>query len=369
VRLYEDAAWLYVQSGDNMLAIYASEKALRLAQQLGEATAVSRAHGIFGRVFSRIGDPDRARENLYKAVALAREGEDEVEEILALLALGNHLEVAEADYASAERAYAEALAVAERIGDVPSQVELHSALAQLAVYRADWEALQRLSDASARLAEESGLVLKLCLPYALRGFIHWREGDLEAAEADYARAAELADDVGWSEVAFAANFGLSVTRRDRGDHEAALAALDRAREVSERAGLTVQSIQALANRAVVLMLAGRLEEGRAAAEEATAATERLRSPVGEVAALEADGATATGERGEELLIRARDGWQALGRPLDAARCELLTALVSGRPEAYAAAADAFERLGVHHAADRAREQAGAAAGLGPGGSA
>ena len=35
VRLYEEAAWLYLQTGDNMLAIYAAEKALRLAERAG----------------------------------------------------------------------------------------------------------------------------------------------------------------------------------------------------------------------------------------------------------------------------------------------------------------------------------------------
>ena len=64
VRLYEEAASLYMHTGDNMLAIYASEKALRLAERLGEAAAASRAHGIFGRVFGRIGDSERARQNL-----------------------------------------------------------------------------------------------------------------------------------------------------------------------------------------------------------------------------------------------------------------------------------------------------------------
>ena len=64
VRLYEEAAWLYLHTGDNMLAIYASEKALRLAERLGETRAASRAHGIFGRVFGRIGDTEKARENL-----------------------------------------------------------------------------------------------------------------------------------------------------------------------------------------------------------------------------------------------------------------------------------------------------------------
>ena len=67
VRLYEEAAWLYLHTGDNMLAIYASEKALRLAEKLGETRAASRAHGIFGRVFGRIGDTDKARQNLERA--------------------------------------------------------------------------------------------------------------------------------------------------------------------------------------------------------------------------------------------------------------------------------------------------------------
>src|SRR5215210_5937043 len=76
VRLYEEAAWLYLHTGDNMLAIYASEKALRLAERLDETRAASRAHGIFGRVFGRIGDTQKARENLERAVELARGSDD-----------------------------------------------------------------------------------------------------------------------------------------------------------------------------------------------------------------------------------------------------------------------------------------------------
>ena len=115
VRLYEEAAWLYLHTGDNMLAIYASEKALRLAERLGETRAASRAHGIFGRVFGRIGDTEKARQNLERAVELAR-GSDDGESILALSALGRHLEISEADMDGAREAYHEALALAERVG-------------------------------------------------------------------------------------------------------------------------------------------------------------------------------------------------------------------------------------------------------------
>src|SRR5207253_9507473 len=64
---------------------------------------------------------------------------DAGETVLALLALGHSLEHSEGDYAGANDCYLEALSLAERIGDVPAQIELQAALAQLAFYRCDWE--------------------------------------------------------------------------------------------------------------------------------------------------------------------------------------------------------------------------------------
>ena len=267
VRLYEEAAWLYLHTGDNMLAIYASEKALRLAERLGETRAASRAHGIFGRVFGRIGDTEKARQNLERAVELAR-GSDRSETILALSALGRHLEVSEAKVGAAREAYEEALELAEEMGVLPAQVELHASLAQLAAYGADWEQVERSTEASAELAEREGLVGKLCLPYTLRGFLRWREGDIGAATVLFHRAHELAEQVGWSELAFQALFGLATALRDSGDLPGAAAALDRALDVCERAGLIAQSIQATAARAVVLALAQRRDAAAEAAQEA-----------------------------------------------------------------------------------------------------
>ena len=155
VRLYEEAASLYMHTGDNMLAIYASEKALRLAERLDEARAASRAHGIFGRVFGRIGDSEKARENLERSVALARES-DRGEAVRALLTLGYHLEVSEADYEGAAEAYREALELAQEVGDLPSQVELHASLGQLAVHRADWDEVEAATEASAGAGRARG---------------------------------------------------------------------------------------------------------------------------------------------------------------------------------------------------------------------
>ncbi|MGH2961542.1 MAG: ATP-binding protein, partial [Solirubrobacterales bacterium] len=245
VRLYEEAASLYMHTGDNMLAIYASEKALRLAERLGEAAAASRAHGIFGRVFGRIGDTAKARENLERSVELARDS-DPGEAVRALFTLGYHLEASEADYEGAASAYTEALRLAEQVGDLPSQVELHAALAQLAAYRADWAEVERATEASAALAEREGLLGKLCFPYVMRGVLGWRAGEWDEAATACRRAHELGEQVGRSEVAFSALYWLAATLRDRGDYADAETTLARALDVCERAGLIAQSIESIA---------------------------------------------------------------------------------------------------------------------------
>jgi class 3 adenylate cyclase/tetratricopeptide (TPR) repeat protein len=361
VRLYEEAASLYMHTGDNMLAIYASEKALRLAERLDEARAASRAHGIFGRVFGRIGDSEKARENLERSVALARES-DRSEAVRALLTLGYHLEVSEADYDGAAEAYREALAIAQEVGDLPSQVELHASIGQLAVDRGDWEEVERSTEASARLAEREGLHGKLCFPDVMRGVLAWRQGDWDEAATCFRRAYELGDQVGRSEVAFEALHWLAVTLREKGDLAGAETELSKALDICERAGLIAQSVEAISARAVVLALEGRHDQARAAAEEAERLAGRLHYPVGEAAMAEAAGASVDDpDQAAARMEEARAKWLELGRPLDAARCLVVQGrlLLPSDQDAAGrildAAAEEYEAVGAPALASRARE--------------
>jgi predicted ATPase/class 3 adenylate cyclase len=361
VRLYEEAASLYMHTGDNMLAIYASEKALRLAERLGEAAAASRAHGIFGRVFGRIGDLEKARENLERSVELAR-GTEGAEAVRALLTLGYHLEVSEADYKGAAAAYHEALALASEVGDLPAQVELHAALAQLASYRADWAEVERETEASSSLADREGLLGKLSFPLVMRGALRWRSGDWEGAERLCRRAHEIAEQVGRSEIAFSSLIWLAAALRERGQHNDAETELARALDVCERAGLVAQSVEAIAARAVNLALAGRLDGAREAAEEAGRLADRLPYPLTRAAAREAAGVAAENpEEGAAMLAEARQMWDELGQLIDGARCALLRGrrLLEADPEKGAAAleeaAAVYEELGIETLAERARE--------------
>jgi class 3 adenylate cyclase len=359
VRLYEEAATLYMHTGDNMLAIYAAEKALRLAERLGEAAAASRAHEVFGRVFGRTGDNAKARENLERSVELARaSGPNDT--IRALISLGSYLDMSEADYPGAAAAYSEARELADRVGDLTAVAELQSALALLAAYRADWDEVEAYAEASLELAEREGLVRNTAYPYALHGLLGWRAGDFDRAEQSYRRALAIAQDTGWSEVAYWALYGLSLTLRDAGDITAALTALTQALDLCERAGLVAQSIQATAARAVNLALEGKDEQARTVAEEAARLADRLPYPVGRAAAREASGLCADDvDEAIAALGEARELWMGLGRPLDAAWCDVLMARAAGgeRPdvarEALARGTAAFEKHGVAHMADRA----------------
>jgi len=137
--------------------------------------------------------------------------------------------------------------------------------------------------------------------------------------------------------------------------------LARALDLCERAGLVAQSVEAISARAVTLSLAGRADAAREAAEEAERLADRLRYPVGKAASLEARGAVAEdpAEAGA-ALSEARSAWEALGRPLDAARCEYLRGRIlrDSSPdearEALEAAAEGAERHGVDHLAELAR---------------
>ena len=240
VRLYEEAATLYMHTGDNMLAIYAAEKALRLAERLDEAGAASRAHEVFGRVFGRMGDGAKARENLERSVELARSGPGPTtREIRALIALGSHLDMSESDYTGAAGAYSEARELArrgwrrDRRGQAPSPRSRCSPPIARTGTRSP-----RHTEASLGLAEregltrEPGLPLRAARPAALAG-----RATRGGAEEAYRRALAIAEEDGLvrGHLLGPVRTRSRSARRGGDDAKGALDALDRALAVCERA--------------------------------------------------------------------------------------------------------------------------------------
>jgi tetratricopeptide (TPR) repeat protein len=357
-RLYGESAWLYLARGDHMLAVYAAERAVGVTAQLGEPRAASRAHAIFGRVFGRLGDPARARDQLDQAVGLARQA-DPFEELRALRSLADHVDGAESRSDEAVALYEQALDLAERIADVPAQLDLRAALGQLAVERADWATAERLADESARLVEREGLTDRSALPLALTGALAWRGGDLDAAEAQLAAAVETATRIRWWRVAALANWWFGTVMRERERPADAAALLEEAALCGQRSGYVERTAELCAERAGLLAVAGEGEAAQAAASAAAQAAARAASPAGRVASDEA--ATAAGDAAQARggLVQAAAAWTDLGRPLAAARCLLVAAQLAeragaaGAGEALEQAITAFGAAGVSSARARA----------------
>jgi class 3 adenylate cyclase/tetratricopeptide (TPR) repeat protein len=366
-RLFGEAAALYMQLGANMLAAYAAERALAIAEQLDDPRAASRAHMIYGGVYARIGDAEKARHSLLRAVELVRDV-DPSDTVVALLAAGR-LDRFEGDQAGARQRFREGLALARRTGDVPMQIELHAALGAIALLRAEWRAAAEEADAAAGLAEAHGLAGKLCLAEVLRGRLRWQRGDLDDSARLFASAREGAAQLGFSEVRVEAMLGLGATLCDASRPDAAAAAFGEAAAACERAGLGPQATEAEAGLARVARRAGKPED----AAEATARAQRTAAhgpdPVTAAAALEAAGwAHGEAARGAAELDLAQQRWEELGRPLDAARCVAGVAerLRGEDPErarsAARQAAGRFEQLEVAHLAERSRQLAQGSAG-------
>jgi hypothetical protein len=221
----------------------------------------------------------------------------------------------------------------------------------------------RWSDLSAEIAEQEGLVSRLCMPETIDGQLRWREGAWEASERLFLDANEIAQDGGWVEVSIRALMGLSATLRDSGDLGSAEGALVDALAVCERSGFVPRAVQVHSALALTRMLAGRREPAREAAAQALALGERVRDPINEAAALEAKGIVGEPPDAFAALRDARALWEKLGRPLDAARCVMLLGRRLAEQEPQAASAmltDAtrwFDELGVTHLSAQSRELA------------
>ena len=354
-RLYGESAWVYLARGDHMLAVYAAERAVGVTSKLGEPRAASRAHAIFGRVFGRLGDNERARAQLDRALELAREA-DQFEELRALRSLADHVDGSESRAAEARDLYEQALAVAQDIGDVPAQLDLRAALGQIAVEGADWQRAERLGDESARVVEREGLADRAALPLALAGALAWRAGDLQTAEEQLAAAVETATRIRWWRVAELANWWLGAVHREQDRLPQAVEALEEAARCGQRAGYVERSAELAAEVAGLLAAAEDLDGARVAAGEAVQYAARAAAPAGSVAAREAAAAVAADARDALRAVSAE--WASLGRPLSAARALYVAARLARRDgapdeaELLDAAAAAFESAGVSRAAER-----------------
>ncbi|MBB5135085.1 putative ATPase/DNA-binding SARP family transcriptional activator [Thermocatellispora tengchongensis] len=136
-----------------------------------------------------------------------------------LMALGTAYQclLAEAEVAEAERMFVAALASFRESGDRWGVATSLCELAKLADWRGERDRAVAMSDEATVLIEQLGASEDIPEIVCQRGLIHLRAGDLDAAHADYTRAAELARRAALPEARARATVGLVEVARLRGD--------------------------------------------------------------------------------------------------------------------------------------------------------
>ncbi len=164
-----------------------------------------------------------------------------------------------------------------------------------------------------------------------RGHLLIRTGRFADSYRPFTQAAEIAQEIGRPDMAYACLINASVSAACNGEFERSLAFADKCRAIVRKAGLAPLEANALAARCHILVRLGRVEEANASATAEGELAERLDDPALTAMAAHDRGmashAAGDHERAAELLRTALERDPAVSRPLARlARAESLAAL-------------------------------------------
>jgi tetratricopeptide (TPR) repeat protein len=129
----------------------------------------------------------------------------------------SYLKVFDGRLDEAEQELTGALRDARAAGDVWLRVMMLSAMSDIADGRGDLERVEALTNEAIGLAERLGATADLAESLCRRGWARMRSGHMDAARADFERAAELARRTGAPEILATALLGLGELARHGGD--------------------------------------------------------------------------------------------------------------------------------------------------------
>jgi ATP/maltotriose-dependent transcriptional regulator MalT len=202
--------------------------------------------------------------------------------------------------------------------------------------RGDWDEAEQ--EAISAAADMDGIdVFAVADGWFVVGEVRRRRGDLDGADAAYAKAAEIGRDP---------QPGLALLRLAQGRVDVALASITAA--IAGFGGSEPERAPLLCAQAQIALIAGDIDLASQAAAEVIDVADRYESPGLRAAGLRCSGAVALA-RGETVtaLASLRAGltaWAELDAPYEGARTRALVA-------------DAYDQLGDHDAAERERAAA------------
>jgi transcriptional regulator with GAF, ATPase, and Fis domain/tetratricopeptide (TPR) repeat protein len=301
----------------------------------------------------RLGQPERARAHLERALALVLETDDAARaEAIDQLA---RLEIQRGDYSGAlERA----LSALEGCALPSLRALLDEDIGVAASYLGRSELARRHLRAAKDHQAAAGRPRDQVRVLSYQAILDYREGDVEAAAAGYRAALEIAERHGLSDQVASAALNLGTACQQRGELGQALASYERGLRIATALGKTATEISLrfnLANLSAEIGLFHRAEVAITRTREAAGAA-GLGYFEGATAGLAGDIALARGQTAaaRQHFLRARDAFAAQDARREVSEQELRlaeVAIAEGDVAAAAARLDAAIRGGASAAAD------------------
>jgi class 3 adenylate cyclase/tetratricopeptide (TPR) repeat protein len=306
-ELLNTAGLVHSRLGDYDSALAQCRECLRIAEKLGEVTALARAHNLLGHITRLRGDSAGAIQHFGRAFALY-----------------------------------------ERAGDINGQAIARNQIANACVGVGRWEEAEGHFRQARAIFDQLGNVYQRALADNNLGEVLLKRGDLDGALIFYRQGLRSIEQIGGSSYvlgAFHNNLGAALIRQ--GDVEAALEHLRASQAYFQEAQARDWLPELYRHFAEAALLSGDLREARTQGEKALALTRELAMRGEEGRALRALGQTATAagqaKEAEQYLAESLAILQEVGDEYESAQSQLSLARLHVSQGAWDKGSSAVER--------------------------
>ena len=172
-----------------------SEKALAIAEKIGDRKTEAKSYGNLGNIFESLGEYVKAKENSEKALAIAEKIGDRETEAKWYRDLGNIFKSLGV-YVKAKERFEKALAIAEKIGHMKTEAKCYRNLGSIFHSLGEYVKAKEHSQKALAIAEKIGDRKTEAICYGNLGKIFESHGEYVKAQEQYEKALAIAEKIG-----------------------------------------------------------------------------------------------------------------------------------------------------------------------------
>ena len=152
---YVNLGCIFESQGEYVKAQEDFEKALAIAEKIGDRKIEARCYASLGCIFESLGEYVKAKEHSEKALAIAEKTGDRKIEAICYASLGSIFESL-GEYVKAKEHFEKALEIAEKIGDWKTEAKCYADLGNIFLFHGEYVKAKEHSEKVLAIAEKIG---------------------------------------------------------------------------------------------------------------------------------------------------------------------------------------------------------------------